>query len=296
MALNDNAVLVAALGYVYTGVVGLAMPTPTDVDNFDFTQFGAQQSSLSLTGVPTGGTFTVTCATTSPTSTATTAPIAWNATPLQVQAAIEALSNVGVGDTVVTGTTLAGGLTIAFAGSVMGQAFTVTGTAGSLTGGTTPAVVSTVVTPVNGWTQMGHTARNDLPEFGFDGGKTVLRGSWQKQRLREVEQGEPIEDMVKITLEQWDKNTLPLYFGQNLSTTTGVYAADGLHTPQNYSLFIPLVDGLTTIGFYSPKSAIVRDAAIKLPIDDFATLPIKATFLNYGIQPLFQWISLDLLS
>jgi hypothetical protein len=290
MALNDNAVLVAALGYVYTGPVGLAMPTPSQVESFDFTQFGAQVNSLTLTGAPTGGTFTVTVA------AQTTATIAYNATPAAVQAAIEALSTVGVGNTVVTGTSLTTGLTIAFAGSVMGQTLVVTATGTALTGGTTPAAVVALVTAANGWNMVGHTARNDLPEFAFDGGKTELRGSWQKQRLREVEQGAPIEDMLKVTLEQWDKNTLPLYFGQNVSTTTGVYAADGLHTPQNYGLYVHIVDGTNHLGFYAPKAAIVRDAAIKLPIDDFAQLPIKATFLNYGIQPLFQWISLDLLS
>jgi hypothetical protein len=286
MALNDNAVLVAALGYVYIGAVGLAAPTPAQVAAFDNTQFGAQVNSLTITGA-TGGTFTVTV------GAQTTSAIAYNATPAAVQAAVEALTSVGVGNTVFTGTSLATGLTIAFAGSIMGTTLVFTASGTALTGGT--AVVA-LVTAANGWTQVGHTARNDLPEFGFDGGKTELRGSWQKQRLREVEQGTPIEDMVKITLEQWDKNTLPLYFGQNLSSTVGVYAADGLHTPQNYSLLIPLVDGTTKIACYSPKSAIVRDAAIKLPIDDFAQLPIKATFLNYGIQPLFQWISLDLLS
>lgn len=293
MGLNDNAVLVAAVGYVYVGPVGVTAPSPSAVHTFDPTQFGSQVSNIKVTGAPTGGTFTVTV------GASTTSALPFNISLAAFQTAIESLTSVGAGLTTVTGVSISdsNGFTVAFSGGILaGTTLAVTTSATGLTGGSTPAVVATVVTAATSWVQVGHTARNDLPEFGFDGGKTELRGSWQKQRLREVEQGQPIEDMVKVTLQQWDKNTLPLYFGQNVSSVTGVYAADGLHTPIEKSVFIPIQDGLTTIGFFSPRAAVVRDAAVKLPIDDFAQLPIKATFLNYGTQPLFQWISTDLLS
>lgn len=292
MGLNDSAVLVAALGYVYVGPVGLAAPSPTQVSTFNPTQFGSQVSNVTLTGTPTSGTFTVTVA------GATTSALPFNITLSAFQTAIEALTSVGAGLTTVTGVSIsdANGFTIAFSGGSLAGTTLVVTASGTLLGGTSPAAVASLVSAASSWSQVGHTARNDLPEFAFDGGKAVLRGSWQKQRLREVEQGDPIEDYVKVTLEQWDKNTLPLYFGQNVSTVTGVYAADGLHTPIEHSVFIPIQDGTTTIAYYSPRSAIVRDAAVKLPIDDFAQLPIKVTALNFGNQPVFQWISLALLS
>lgn len=293
MGLNDNAVLVAAVGYVYVGPVGVTAPSPAAVDTFDPTQFGSQVTNIKITGTPTGGTFTVTVA------SQTTSALPYNISLAAFQTALEALSSVGAGLTTVTGVAISdsNGFTIAFSGGILaGTTLVVTTVASGLTGGTSPAAAVTLVTAATSWVQVGHTARNDLPEFGFEGGKTELRGSWQKQRLREVEQGQPIEDMVKVTLQQWDKNTLPLYFGQNVSSVTGVYAADGLHTPIEHSVFIPIQDGTATIGFFTPRAAVVRDAAVKLPIDDFAQLPIKATFLNYGTQPLFQWISTDLLS
>ena len=43
-----------------------------------------------------------------------------------------------------------------------------------------------------GWADIGHTSRNDLPEFGFEGGDTEIRGSWQKKKLREVTTEDPI--------------------------------------------------------------------------------------------------------
>ena len=36
------------------------------------------------------------------------------------------------------------------------------------------------------WEEIGHTSSEDLPEFGYDGGDTESRGTWQKKSLREV--------------------------------------------------------------------------------------------------------------
>jgi hypothetical protein len=52
--------------------------------------------TISPSGVVTGGTFTITW------NAQTTASLAWNATAAQVQAALEALSNIAVGDVTVT--------------------------------------------------------------------------------------------------------------------------------------------------------------------------------------------------
>lgn len=59
---------------------------------------GTQEvNTITTTGTVTGGTFTLTY------SAQTTAAIAWNATAADVQAALEALSNVAPGDVIVTG-------------------------------------------------------------------------------------------------------------------------------------------------------------------------------------------------
>lgn len=104
--------------------------------------------SVTVTGVPTGGTFTLTYA------GQTTAAIAYNAPATgtnSVQAALAALSNIiSVANVGVTGS--AGGpYTVTFKGSLGGQniaQMTASGT--SLTGGTTPGVtVATVTAGVN---------------------------------------------------------------------------------------------------------------------------------------------------
>lgn len=101
--------------------------------------------TLTETGTPTGGTFTLTYA------GQTTAPIAYNATAAAVATAVQALSNVGA-----AGGTVAGGggafpgaaITLTFGGTLGNQPVALlTATSTGLTGGASPAVTPTSTTP-----------------------------------------------------------------------------------------------------------------------------------------------------
>lgn len=98
----------------------------------------AAQQTISLTGSPTGGTFTLTF------RTETTTPIAWNAAPADVQTALEALGVIGTGNVTVTG---ASGLwSVTFTGTLDTTPLPpISGDGTGLTGGTTPTVAVTVV-------------------------------------------------------------------------------------------------------------------------------------------------------
>lgn len=87
--------------------------------------------TVTVTGSPTGGTFTLSV------GGQTTSGVAFNATSTNVRSALEALSSVGSGHVTVTGS--AGGpYTVVFDETVSG---TLTGSGASLTGGTSPDVV-----------------------------------------------------------------------------------------------------------------------------------------------------------
>ena len=146
-----------------------------------------------------------------------------------------------------------------------------------------------------GWEQIGHTSRDDMPEFGYDGGDTEMIGTWQKKRLREVESGDPVADSVTITLVQFDKLALELYFGKDSSTTSGVFDVDGKFKPVEKALLIVIVDGDTRLGFHASKASIKREEAIDLPVDGLTGLPVKASFLDMTGRPLYSWISEALL-
>jgi len=93
---------------------------------------------VAFTGTVSGGTFTLTY------SGQTTAAIAWNATAEEVQAALEALSNIGQGDVKVTGSAAPDYYNVEFRGTLAGtNVAQMTGSAASLTGSTPGISIST---------------------------------------------------------------------------------------------------------------------------------------------------------
>ncbi|QXN72990.1 major tail protein [Mycobacterium phage Phillis] len=165
----------------------------------------------------------------------------------------------------------------------------------------TPALLKTIDledtstwTGATGWDNVGHTSRNDMPEFGSEGGEKEMRGTWQRKRLREVETGDPLADYVTLFLHQFDEDALSLYYGPNGSSTPGIFGVTGDQVTNEKAFLIVIVDGEERLGFYAPKASVKRDDSLQLPVDDFAALPIRATFLDHGSADLYNWINEDL--
>jgi hypothetical protein len=118
--------LIGALGEPYPRVVPVMRVAPLAGD----------VQTLSISGSPTGGTFTLTF------GNQTTAAIPFNATAAQVQTALQALSSIGAGNVACSGGQLPGtGVLIMFQGALdfVAQSRINVGTS-SLTGGASPAV------------------------------------------------------------------------------------------------------------------------------------------------------------
>lgn len=98
--------------------------------------------TVTITGTPTGGTFTLTF------DGETTAAIAYNAAASAVQTALEGLSNVNSGDVSVTGGPGPGTpYVVSFTGQYLGTNVPqMTASGASLTGGTSPDVAVTTTT------------------------------------------------------------------------------------------------------------------------------------------------------
>lgn len=112
----------------------------------------SEVQSVTITGSPTGGTFTLTY------SGQTTAAIPYDAQALTVQQALEDLSNIAVGDVLVDGQP-GGPYYVRFAGALAGtDAAALTASGAGLTGGTSPGV--TIATARAG----GNTAGTDGTE------------------------------------------------------------------------------------------------------------------------------------
>ncbi|KPI31341.1 hypothetical protein OV320_2557 [Actinobacteria bacterium OV320] len=98
--------------------------------------------TVTITGTPTGGTYTLTL------SGQTTSAIAYNATASAVQSALEGLSNLAPGDVVCAGGPHPGTpVTVTFGGDYDGEDVPQMTATGSFTGGTSPAVTVSTTTP-----------------------------------------------------------------------------------------------------------------------------------------------------
>ena len=112
---------------------------PTGNGYLEVTANSNAVQTVTITGAPTGGTFTLTY------DGQTTAGIAFDASAATVQAALAALSSIGVGNVTVTGVS-GGPYTVTFQGALGSQTIAaMTSSAIGLTGGTTPGVTVTVV-------------------------------------------------------------------------------------------------------------------------------------------------------
>lgn len=144
--------------------------------------------------------------------------------------------------------------------------------------------------PGVGWDSLGHTSEEDLPEFGYEGGDTEAKSTWQKKNLKQVVTEAPV-DHVTMKAQQFDIKTLEYYYGKNASLDAGVF---GIDTPTlagiDKAILIVLVDGDNKIAFTAAKSTVGRDESVSMAIDDFSTLPLKATFVKHTGRRLFEWI------
>ncbi|MFY1588986.1 hypothetical protein ACN267_31350 [Micromonospora sp. WMMD734] len=128
--------------------------------------------TLTVTGTPTGGTYTLTY------SGQTTAAIPYNATAAQVRTALEALSNIGAGNVTTAGGAHPGTpITVTFTGTLANtNVAQMTANSGGLTGGSSPTVTPTTTT----------AGGADLGTGGTETAKGFLLGDKQVRAGRHV--------------------------------------------------------------------------------------------------------------
>jgi hypothetical protein len=180
-----------------------------------------ERQTVTITGTPTGGTFTLTY------SGQTTASIAYNANASAVQTALEALSNITPGDVAVTGGPGPGTpWVVTFQGSLAATDVTQMTTTGSLTGGSSPAIAVTTTTPGTGvelatlpagWSDLGWTSTD-----GVTYGRTTEVSEVNSFGSVEPTRSDVTRDTITMqcVAQQTSLLTLGLYTGADTSALT----------------------------------------------------------------------------
>lgn len=139
------------------------------------------------------------------------------------------------------------------------------------------------------WEPVGYTSEDNLPEFGYEGGDSESKGSWQKKNMRQISTESPV-DYVTFQPQQITPETLEMYYGPNASTEPDRFGIDIPGKTIERAILVVLVDGDAAVGFTAPKTSITREESVSLATDDFATFPVRATFEKMTGKRLFEWI------
>ncbi|MEU7200266.1 hypothetical protein [Streptomyces sp. NPDC045470] len=143
-----------------------------------------------------------------------------------------------------------------------------------------PASLTDPLAPGAGWESIGHTSRDDLPEFGRDGDDPETKGSWQNAKLRQT--APDVTYSVTFKSIQTSAETYGLYFGAG----PGAVQADksfripATPIPQVKALLVILVDGTHFLPLWHPRVSLLGSDAVSMAVDDFVAFPIKGTFLG----------------
>lgn len=147
----------------------------------------------------------------------------------------------------------------------------------------TPAALPTdllaVATP---WENLGHTSLSDIFSVTSDGGDATTLGTLQASTLRTIYA--PRSESFSIVLQQFDVDSLKLYFGSNAS----VGAGGELHVPSTPSATVSsflavFVDGDNHFAFYAPKAEILRGDDMSIAdTENLAGLPISVKPVVHG--------------
>jgi len=141
-----------------------------------------------------------------------------------------------------------------------------------------------------GWTSAGHTSRDDLPQFGFDGGDSEVQGTWSNASFREVVTAAP-SDFVTFNALQFDEQILSYYYGVTdaLPGDGTIEVTDAPTSTIERALLVVIVDGPRRVAFHASSASIRREDAIQLATDSFAAFPLRATFLKLPGTPIYSW-------
>lgn len=141
-----------------------------------------------------------------------------------------------------------------------------------------------------GFTELGHTDRDDVFAFGQDDGDTEIKGSWQSPTLREIVTSVAVDYFVIKTM-QLDNANLALYYGGGDIITANEFALPASAANAEKAVAVVMVDGTTVTTFYVPRCSIRREDAPEFAVDDLTKFPLRFTVLSPTSGAKAFWIA-----
>ncbi|WP_241779949.1 hypothetical protein [Streptomyces natalensis] len=143
-----------------------------------------------------------------------------------------------------------------------------------------PTHITDPLKPGPEWTNIGHTSRDDLPEFDRDGKDAEAIGSWQNSTLRMTTPD--ITYTVTFKALQASADTYRAYFGadEDAVQPDGSIRIPATPVPQVRALLVILVDGKQFVPLWHPRVSLLGSDKIEMKEKELVAFPIKGTFLS----------------
>lgn len=130
---------------------------------------------------------------------------------------------------------------------------------------------------LSGWTWIGHTSKENLPEISYDGGDVTSYDTWDTPAMRSDKA--PIKWGATLNVVSLDQDVLKTAFpGGAWDESTGAYALPAKIDAKNAAVLIVVKDTLNGYGgFYFPNGAVSTGGAPKLNVEGYTETPITVS-------------------
>jgi hypothetical protein len=251
MAINTPYVLAGiaasgASGAELCWFADTATTLPTDATSALSTTAASEVQTVTMTGTPTGGTFTLSF------QGQTTAPLAYNIAAAAMQTALQGLTTIGSGNATVTGT---GPWVVTFSGTLANQGVDLLVANGAgLTGGTSPTVAAARTTPgKTGWKSPGLISEDGAAQDVKENSKEI-RAYGLATPVRKIVTSSDIT--MKTTMLETNPVSAAIYHRMALggiSVVGGAFTTtEGTFRSRRYAFVVDAVDGLNKIRMVCP--------------------------------------------
>jgi hypothetical protein len=129
----------------------------------------------------------------------------------------------------------------------------------------------------DGWINLGHTSKDNLPAFTKDGGDKSVLDSWLADSVDVIYAS--TQWGLNFNSLQVDEDNLNLAFGGNFDTDGG-YIIPGSNAGVEKAVVLFSTDGTGSIAFYAPNTSVALGDAPSIDAAKFLEMPISVSILS----------------
>lgn len=130
-------------------------------------------------------------------------------------------------------------------------------------------------TPPTGWTNLGHTSRENTVAFSRDGGEPTSMGTWLMDSTSTIYSA--ISWSLSIPALQFDADVLDMAFNGDFDSATGGYIVPGQTAAVKSELFLLMQDSGGKLGFWIPNSEVTLAEPPGVNREQYLELPLLAS-------------------